>query len=87
MTWIIFKIKDKKVDQMSSGAGVHRVVAFRSCLAFQHGVTVAEVHLELEDQHTCIQKPAGSIQNQNSVVSYEMVRNLKGEMTRNVFKN
>ena len=80
MTWIIFKIKDKKVDQMSSGAGVHRVVAFRSCLAFQHGVTVAEVHLELEDQQT-------GIQNQNSVVSSELVKNLKGEMTRNVFKN
>ena len=80
MSWIIFKIKNKRVDQMSSGAGEVKIKAFRTCLAYQHGVPEAEVHLELENQRA-------GIQNQNSVTSSELVKRLKVEMTRNVFKN
>lgn len=82
-TWIVFKINNKVVDQMSSGAGEHKVKAFRTCLAYQHGVSEGEVHLGLQSQS--IQR----IQNQtvSLIVSSKLVSSLKVEMTRNIFKN
>jgi len=48
-TWIIFLIKNQRVAQMSNGAGYIRIVAFRECLAYQHGVKVNEVYLKTEE--------------------------------------
>jgi len=79
-SWIVFKINNQKVSQITGDAGNLRVSAYKGILARQHGVTEAEVKISSIDEQV-------KIQTVNSIVSSELVSNLKVEMTRNIFKN
>ena len=79
-TWIVFKINNQTVSQITGDAGTIRVSAWKSVLAYQHGVTEAEVKVSSTDELV-------KIQSQKSITSSELISDLKIEMTRNTFKN